>query len=106
MIGLLEFGSMFMENFYRDLCKESGIKFDDFIDKITEDTGYTYSQLKSFWTDGEEVLTAENEKLEEKIIDNYLLIHFDPEKKEIIGFVDTEKTVLTDGFQFYISEKL
>lgn len=103
MIKLLKFGSPQVQETYEELCKSSNIKFDDFQIKLIQDTGKSYDQLKEFWTDGTSVDITENEfnEMESTEIDNYLIIHFDVDSKEILGIIPEEYEVWTDGFYFF-----
>ncbi len=103
MIKLLKFGSPQVQEIYEELCKTSNINFDNFQIKLIEDTGKSYDQLKEFWTDGLSIDIPEDEFREMELIsiDNYLIIHFDVDSKEILGIVPEEYEVWTDGFYFF-----
>ena len=103
MIKLLKFGSPQVQETYEELCNTSKIKFDDFQLKLIEDTGFSYDQLKEFWTDGVAIDVPENEfeEMEPVEIENYLIIHFDVDSKEILGIIPKNYEVWTDGFYFF-----
>lgn len=103
---LLHFGAPFIQKNFQEICKEYQISFDDFQNKIVEDTGIEYNELKSFWITGEEadLPDVDLHDLHPISIDNYLIIHFDPEKKEIIGMTNNNYNCYGDLYYFY--EKL
>ena len=103
MIKLLKFGSPEVQDTYKSLCDLVEIPFDDFQDKLIEDTDKTYDQLKEYYVDGLEVglTTAEFDELKETEINNYLIIHFDTNKREILGIIPDSYPVYTDGFSYF-----
>ena len=103
MIKLLKFGSPEVQDTYKSLCDLVEIPFDDFQDKLIEDTDKTYDQLKEYYVDGLEVglTTAELDELKETEINNYLIIHFDTNKREILGIIPDSYPVYTDGFSYF-----
>ena len=103
MIKLLKFGSPEVQSTYQNLCDLVDISFDDFQEKLIEDTDKSYDQLKEYYVDGVDIALseAEVEDFEETEIDNYLIIHFDTNKREILGIIPDSYPVYTDGFSYY-----
>lgn len=105
IIKLLQFGSPKIQNFYKELCSTINLSFDDFQQKLIEDTGKSYDELKEFWIDGESFECDNDflENLDETYINNYLIIHFDITNKSVIGVIidDNEYMCLTDGDFFF-----
>ena len=85
------------------MCELIGISFDKFQEKLIEDTDKSYDQLKEYYVDGIEVglTAAELDDLEEIEIDNYFIIHFDTNKREILGIIPYSYSVYTDGISYY-----
>ena len=93
IIRLVQFGSPMIQNQYRELCDQIHMSFDDFQLKLIEDTGYSYDELKTFWIWGKEVDDPDGElslSEESVILDKYLIIHFDIDKKEILGMTTSD----------------
>jgi hypothetical protein len=61
MIKLLKFGSPQVQDTYKELCETAKISFDEFQLNMIEDTGFSYDQLKEFWTDGTSVDVSDEE---------------------------------------------
>lgn len=99
-IQLLQFGAPFVQHEYFELCKKHNISWDEFQDKLIETTNLPYHKLKEFWTDGDFV-NINKEKITEVTIDNYLIIHFDPDTKEIIGIINEYYDCWTDGVNYF-----
>ncbi len=103
MLKLLRFGSPEVQDTYKSLCDLVNIPFEKFQDKLINDTDKTYDQLKEYYVDGLEIDLPyyEFDNLKEIEIDNCLIIHFDTNKREILGIIPSSYTVYTDGFSYY-----
>ena len=108
IIQFLQFGSPTVQKTYKNLCEIIGMNFDEFQDKLIEDTGFSYNQLKEFLTYGKDKVLTEDEfnELEENQVENYLIIHFDIDNKEVLGIVNKNYDCLTDGYFYYEEECL
>ena len=105
VIKLLKFGSPKVQDFYKKLCSTIGLKFEDFQMKLIEDTGKSYDELKEYWTEGEEGYTPAENKLENFLMDNRLIIHFDIDRKEVLGIASEGIACSTDGENYYEEEE-
>lgn len=108
LIKILKFGSPKIQSRYKELCQLSGVLFDDFQLKLINDTGRSYDELKNYWISGDEVL-IESEKLcilNPIYLSNYFIIHFDLDKKDILGITLDNYQCLTDEFEFYENFKI
>jgi len=101
VIKLLKFGAPKVQDFYKNLCSVIGLKFEDFQMKLIEDTGKSYDELKEYWTEGEEGYTPAENQLENFLMDNRLIIHFDIDRKEVLGITAEGTACATDGENFY-----
>ena len=106
VIKLLKFGAPKIQNLYKDLCDAIGIKFEDFQIKLINDTGKSYDELKDYWIEGEEGYTPAENQLENFLMDNRLIIHFDTNRREILGIAADGVACATDGENFYEEEDL
>lgn len=106
VIKLLQFGAPIVQQQYKDLCKTIGLSFDDFQLKLIEDTGKSYDELKTYLICGEEVPIDSDTVIDEDFlntnIDNYLIIHFDTETKDVVGIIVDDLDCLYDGFDYFI----
>jgi len=105
VIKILQFGSPTVQKEYQHLCDLLEIPFEDFQDKLIEDTGKTYDQLKEYFVDGEpyQINEYEFEEFEPVTINNFLIIHFNTNTREILGIIPNEYDVYTDGEDYYES---
>ena len=103
MIKLLKFGSPQVQDTYKELCETAKISFDEFQLNMIEDTGFSYDQLKEFWTDGTSVDVSDEEFADMELVEleNYLIVHFDVENGDTLGIVPEHYEVYTDGFYFF-----
>lgn len=100
MIRLKQFGCPEIQDFYKKLCKTISLDYDKFIEKLISDTERTIGELKSSWICSCEEDVSES-RLEETIIDDYLIIHFDLDKKETLGIINDNYPCYTDGKHLY-----
>ena len=106
LIKFLPFGCQKVQNNYKTICEEAKINFEDFQDALINSTGKSFDELKPILTDGEVI--QQNclffDKLRLAYLDEFLLIHFNEETKEIIGILNNNYSCVSDGKNYFYPE--